>query len=244
MMTYLHIFSSASLRRANLILTVSEHARSQIAHYGRVDSDKIVVIPHAPTPDLRRIDDTHTLNAVRTRYGIERPFVLADALKNPSAVLRAWGLLSCVIRDRHDLILFSRRKENEIVIQEAVSRGSTRLLIRPPREDLIALYSLASAFVFPSWTEGFGIPLLEAMTCGAPIVASNRGAIPEVVDDAALLSDPDDAPVIAQHLASILDDAEVSRTMRERGFARAAQFSWQNTARRILDSYQFAVQGA
>jgi glycosyltransferase involved in cell wall biosynthesis len=123
-----------------------------------------------------------------------------------------------------------------------VNEGHARLLVRPSREDLIALYSMADAFVFPSWIEGFGIPILEAMTCGAPVIASDRGALPEVVGDAGLLADAEDDATLAQQLTRILSDRGEAQRWRERGFARAAQFSWRNTAQRILESYQRALQ--
>ena len=117
----------------------------------------------------------------------------------------------------------------------------TALLVRPSREDLIALYSLAEAFVFPSWMEGFGIPVIEAMTCGAPVIASDRGSIPEVAGGAALLADADDAAGFARHLAAVLGDPALAASMRARGHARAAEFSWNSTAAQILDSYRQAA---
>jgi len=127
-------------------------------------------------------------------------------------------------------------------VHEAVARGEARLVVRPSRADLIALYSMAEAFVFPSWIEGFGIPVLEAMTCGAPVVASDRGAIPEVAGDAALLSDAEDAEGFARNLARVLGDAGEAGRLRARGYARAARFSWRATAQRILESYELALQ--
>ena len=105
-------------------------------------------------------------------------------------------------------------------------------------QDLIALYSMAEAFAFPSWIEGFGIPLLEAMICGAPVIASDRGAIPEVVGDAGLLADAEDAAAFARHLSVVLGAPEQAQRLRARGFARAAQFSWPITAQQILRAYQ------
>ena len=235
-MTYLHICSLASLRRADLVLTVSEHARREIARAGSYELDRIVAVPHAPTPDLHRVDDPNTLAVVRARYGLQQPFVLADGLKNPAVLVRAWALLSEDLRNAHRLIFFARR-EPPAVVRQAEALGIARVLINPPRADLVVLYSMAAAFVFPSWIEGFGLPLLEAMTCGAPIVASDRGAIPEVVGDAGLLADAEDDVTLARHLRTVLESAAAAAQLRERGFARASQFSWRSNARQVLDLY-------
>jgi glycosyltransferase involved in cell wall biosynthesis len=242
MMTYLHVCSTLAIRRADLLLTVSAHARREIAKHSRFDPQRIVPVPHAPTPDLRRITDETILNAVRARHQLPSSFVLADALKNPAALVRAWRRLPAELRANRHIVFFSRRPDPLPSVCEAVNEGHARLLVRPSREDLIALYSMADAFVFPSWIEGFGIPILEAMTCGAPVIASDRGALPEVVGDAGLLADAEDDATLAQQLTRILSDRGEAQRWRERGFARAAQFSWRNTAQRILESYQRALQ--
>ncbi|GAB4197498.1 MAG: glycosyltransferase family 1 protein [Roseiflexaceae bacterium] len=240
MMTYLHLCSTAAVRRADLLLTVSEHAGREIARHSGFDPRRIVAVPHAPTPDLRRVSDPQTLAEVRGHYGIDRPFVLADALKNPAVLVRAWRRLPQELRDSHRIVFFSRQPDPLPVVREAASEGIALLLLRPPREDLIALYSAAEAFVFPSWIEGFGIPILEAMTCGAPVIASDRGAIPEVTGDAALLIDAEDDAGLAAHLTRVLAQPAEAQRLRERGFARAAQFSWDQTAQRIMECYERA----
>ncbi len=236
MMSYLHLCSTAALRRADLVLTVSEHARREIARQGTIDIGRIVAIPHAPTPDLRRVTEPAILNAVRARYGLDRPFVLADGLKNPAVLIRAWHRLPTAIRASHRLVFFVRR-EPLAVVREAEAAGFAKILINPSRADLVALYSMAAAFAFPSWIEGFGIPLLEAMTCGAPVIASDRGAIPEVVGDAGLLADAEDDAAIADHIAHVLSDSARAQRMRERGWTRATQFSWEQTAQRMIECY-------
>jgi glycosyltransferase involved in cell wall biosynthesis len=238
MTIYLHYCSRLALKHAQLVLTVSNHAKHEIARYGPFDPERIVPAPHAPMPDFYRIEDCAVLADVRQRHKLTRSFVLADGLKNPAVLVRAWRQLPTALRESREMLFFSRRPDVLPIVHEAVAAGEAQLLVRPSRQDLIALYSMAEAFVFPSWVEGFGIPLLEAMSCGVPVIASDRGAIPEVVGDAALLGDAEDAETLSQHLARVLSMPDVAMQLRERGYTRVRQFSWRNTAQRILESYE------
>lgn len=242
MMTYLHLCTRQALRRATLVMTVSRHARQEISARGGFPMDRIVAIPHAPTPDLQRVVDPVRLLDIQNRLRIERPFVLADALKNPSTVVHAWRRLPDTLKASHTVVFFSRSPDVLPIVRSAVETGDALLLQRPSRSDLIGLYSMASAFVFPSWIEGFGIPVLEAMTCGAPVIASDRGSLPEVVGSAGLLADAEDVEGFATHLRAILECPQTASTYQQRGYARAATFSWEYTARHILETYCRAAQ--
>lgn len=244
MVLYSHYMSVAALRRADLVLTVSQHAAHEIAHHGHYDRARIVPVPHAPTADLRRIEDDAVLTSLRERHQLHRPFVLADALKNPAALIQAWRRLPGALREGRQIVFFCRHASPLPIVFEAVARGEARLLIRPSREDLIALYSIADAFVFPSWIEGFGIPILEAMRCGSPVVASNRGSIPEVAGNAALLAEAEDPAALAVQLERVLADPQLAQQLRLLGFNRVAQFSWHSTAARTLDTYVRAAAAA
>ncbi|WP_322489253.1 glycosyltransferase family 1 protein [Chloroflexus sp.] len=241
MMTYLHVMTRRAVRRSHGLLTVSQHAKRDILRYCRYDTDAISVIPHGPPPDVRRITNEQVSAEVRERYGLTRPFVLADGLKNPAVLARAWPLLPESLRQRYEIVFFARR-EPWPAVREAVAAGYAHLLLRPPRPDLIALFSMAAAFVFPSWFEGFGIPILEAMICGAPVIASDRGAIPEVVGDAGLIGDAEDEQALARHLTTVLSDPIATERLRQAGWQRAQQFSWQRAAQQTLTAYYAAVE--
>jgi glycosyltransferase involved in cell wall biosynthesis len=238
MMTYLHFCTTAAIRRANLIVTDSTYSKNQISHYTDIQSDQIVVAYLSIDPTIRQITDTAYLAQIRQKYGLERPFVLADGLKNPAVLVAAWKKLPEILRNSFQIVFFSRRPDPLPIVNEAVEAGYAKLLIRPPREDLVALYSQAQIFVFPSWIEGFGLPILEAMTCGAPVIASNRGSIPEVAGDAALIIDAEDASGLAIYIERLLTSPEESSQWQQRGFARAKHFSWTRNARQILDCYK------
>jgi len=241
MMTYLHYCSTRAVRQADWLLTVSEYARQQIARYSRQPLERITAIHHAPTHDLRRVSDAAAYQDVQQRHGLTRPYILADGLKNPGVIIRAWRRLPEALRQQYQIVFFSRRPDPWPVIHEAVNEGYARLLIRPSREELIVLFSNAQAFVFPSWIEGFGLPILEAMTCGAPFIGSDRGSIPEVAGNAGLIVDAEDDGVLAQHLTTILTNPAEQERLRQLGYARSAQFSWRKTAEGILACYERVV---
>ena len=242
MMTYLHYCSTAALRQASLLFTVSEHAKREIVRHSQFDPQKIIPVPHAPTADFRRIEDKKTLTDVRIRHKIPQSFVLADALKNPAVLVRAWQLLSESIRASRKIVFFSRRPDVFPVVHETVERGDAQLLIRPSREDLIALYSMAEAFVFPSWIEGFGLPVLEAMQSGAPVIISRDPALAEVAGDAAVQVDASSTTDLAQAILDVVRHPRRRQELVERGLRRAAQFSWRQTAIRTRAVYQEAIR--
>jgi glycosyltransferase involved in cell wall biosynthesis len=241
MMTYLHFCSTSALDRAHLLVTVSNYSRLKILDNSRIDPERVVVTSSGPAPTMYRVEDIAHRDAVRQRHQLSKPFVLADALKNPNVLVKAWELLPEILRQNVQIVFFSRTPMPPPVVNEAEAAGYARLLVRPSNEDLMTLYSMAEAFIFPSWIEGFGLPLLEAMTCGAPVLASDRGSIPEVAGDAALLSDADDAETLAHHIYQVLSSPSEADRLRQLGYARAAQFSWDKTALKVLSAYERAL---
>ncbi|MCS6846137.1 MAG: glycosyltransferase family 1 protein [Anaerolineae bacterium] len=237
MMTYLHLATRAAARRADLIITISDYSKRRIAHYGALDPVKIVVVHHGCPADVKRIEDALALAKVRERLGLSKPFILAEAFKNPDVIVRAWRALPAKVRDARQIVFFSRSPQVLPVVHEAINAGWAKLFVRVTRPDLSALYSMAEAFVFPSWIEGFGMPLVEAMTCGAPIIASDRGAIPEVVGDAGLLMDAEDDRKLAEHLMRLFQQPEEREHLRRLGFKRAEMFTWQRAAQGYLEAY-------
>ena len=237
MMTYLHYASLASLKRTARVLTVSDDAARRIAAARRLRPDLLRVVHHGVERDWTRVADPGRLEDVRRRFGLTRRVILADALKNPAVLLRAWPLLPAPLRESHQIVFFSRTDALPAAARAAVEAQTARLVLRPSREDLNALFTLADVFVFPSWIEGFGLPVLEAMACGTPVVASDRGSIPEVAGDAALLAAAEDAGAIAEHVRRVLTEPELAQSLRARGTRRAAQFTWDNSALAVLETF-------
>jgi glycosyltransferase involved in cell wall biosynthesis len=242
MMTYLHFCTVASLRTTTLVLTVSEDAAKRIRDIAHMDRKNVRVIFHGVDRSWGRVDDPVLLADAQIRFGLSRPFLLADAIKNPGALLQAWSMLPESARRDREIIFFSRSHEVSTVLKTAVQEGRARVFFQLLRPDLNALFSLADAFVFPSWIEGFGLPVLEAMACGTPVIATDRGSIPEVTGDAALLSDVNDPSALAEHICQVLTSPGIARQLRLRGQARASLFTWERAAQATLASYAAAVE--
>jgi glycosyltransferase involved in cell wall biosynthesis len=235
---YLRWWTWRSVRRADLVLASSEYSRSKILKITGLGEDRVIaVLLGAPSPP-----PTVDATAVRRELGLDRRFVLADALKNPDVLIRAWTALPEALRNGRTIVFFARHERLLPSVTRALDAGIARLVTRPSAAQLAALYSSADAFVFPSWIEGFGLPALEAMTYGAPVICSTRGALPEVVGDAARLVEPDDDKGLAEALTAVLAQPGEAERLRRRGSERARQFTWQRTAERVLEGYQRAVR--
>ncbi|MBL8136148.1 MAG: glycosyltransferase family 4 protein [Acidobacteria bacterium] len=238
MTVYLHVTTRQAVRRATRLIALSSYARDTIVAASTRRSDDIDVVPHG-TPPAAAVTPAD-IERVRRAHGLTGAYVLADGLKNPGVLLRAAARLSPDVRRAHTFVFFARHAQVLPVLASAAAAGEARLLVNPSRSDLAALYAGASAFVFPSWIEGFGLPLLEAMSYGTPIIASDRGAIPEVAGDAAILVDAEDDPRLAQALHDVLMRPETAAALRAAGAARGRQFTWRRSAEQTLEALQRA----
>jgi glycosyltransferase involved in cell wall biosynthesis len=230
-------------RRADIIITPSHNTARDVVTILGVPSDRIRVIAEGPGQVFERIHDLERIQPVLAKHGIRLPYILSVCRAYPHKNL-AGLLLAFACLDRRDvqLVLVGDRptQVSELNYLASALRLGQNVLFTGflPKSDLDALYSAASVFAFPSLIEGFGLPVLEAMASGAPVVASNLTSIPEVAGDAALLTDQRDPAAFAALLEQVLDSVDLQETLRQRGLARARTFSWERAGRQTVETYQ------
>jgi glycosyltransferase involved in cell wall biosynthesis len=237
---YLATATARTIRRADRVITPSDHARREAVARTGIPLSRIDAVPSAAAACFTPVTDRARLASVRSRYDLPPRVILGDAIKNPGMLIGAFRAVPANLRREAGVVFFSREPAPRPDL--ALFLGpDIRFIPQPPTDDLITLYSLTDLFVLPSWYEGFGLPLVEAMQCGAPVAGSTRGSIPEVVADAGLLFDVDDPAALTNHLATVLESESVRLSLRTRGLARAASFSWERTARLTMDVYRRAA---
>jgi glycosyltransferase involved in cell wall biosynthesis len=237
-------------RRAAAVITVSQSAKTDIVRVLGLTPDKVRVIYEAPSPHFHRLTDRGALEDVRRRYDLPERFVLhvgtLEPRKNLIRLLKALAMLRQAHQMDHRLVLVGNQGWHHGEIFAAVERFDLRSCVQfagyVPLDDLVAVYNLADALVFPSLYEGFGLPVVEAMACGTPVVTTTRGSLREIAGDAAIFVEPTETESIADGLRQILEDANLRAELRQRGQERVKQFSWERAAHQTLQVYQHAVQ--
>ncbi|MFQ5830305.1 MAG: glycosyltransferase family 4 protein [Candidatus Methylomirabilia bacterium] len=225
--------------RARIIIADSEHSKRSIVDRLGVSPAKVIVIPVALGAEFKPEALT---DAVRRRYGIASAYILYlgnfKPHKNLPRLLRAYARLPHPLRATYQLVLAGGDRNHQPALGSlARSLGVADRVLFPGQiedRDLAALYSECALFVLPSLEEGFGLPALEAMACGAPVVASGRATLPEVVGEAALLVDPEDEAAITTAMSQVLTAGEIRENLRRRGLDRAHEFSPERTTGRLL----------
>ncbi|SHE36594.1 Glycosyltransferase involved in cell wall bisynthesis [Desulfacinum infernum DSM 9756] len=236
------------LRKASLCLAISRSAgREAVGHLPEL-SGRIVNVSTAVEPRFQplEIDETSRREICR-KYSIDRPFVLytggADERKNLPRLLRAYAALPNHLRSSHQLVFAGRMPQGDM---GRLKRESHAAGLEPHElvltgyvsdEDLVRLYNLCRLFVFPSWHEGFGLPALEAMACGAPVIAANTSSLPEIVQFKESLFDPFRVQSITQTMQRALADEEFRNKLIQHGLKQAGHFSWDDTARKAINAW-------
>lgn len=229
-------------RAASHVVTDSEYSRQDILRTYRLAPERVTTTPLAASSRFKPTNDRRVLD----KYGIEGDYILGvgsiQPRKNIARLIRAYTLMLSQHRDNAPkLVIVGKRAWlfEETIRAAAVSSANDKILFTGyvPESDLAALYTGALCFVYPSFFEGFGIPLLEAMRCGTPTITSDRTCFPEVVGDASLIIDPFDEQSIADGLWRMISDANLREQLRSRGFVRSSLFDWRQTARLTLGVY-------
>jgi alpha-1,3-rhamnosyl/mannosyltransferase len=239
---YLTRYVPRSLERSQHVITISENARRELMDRYRVPAEKITII--YPSIDHDRFFPRHAseAGAVAAAYGITRPYVLftgtLEPRKNILGILTAYSLLPEHLQKQYTLVLAGGKGWLDRDIRRALEQRDDLDVVTTgyvPDEDLPALYSGASLFVYPSHYEGFGMPPLEAMACGVPVIAANNSSLPEVVGDAGILIESTDAKLLAMSIEQVLTQPSLAKEMAAKGLLRAKQFSWESGAAKLLD---------
>jgi glycosyltransferase involved in cell wall biosynthesis len=238
-----------TLRKASAVLTLSEHARQEIVELYPYVKNKTYVTLLAPSSLFHPLDQEESLAFVRRQYGLASEFVLAVGNLQPRKnLLRLVKAFAAVCRQRPEaqLAIVGKAQWQSSAIYKAVQDlGLERSVIFTgyvPDDMLVQLYNAAKLFVYPSIYEGFGLPILEAMACGTPVITSTTSSMPEVAGQAALLVDPYLEEQMAQAISKVLDDVGLASSLSRAGLHRAQQFSWDRTAKQTLEAYRAVLE--
>lgn len=222
------------------IIVSSEFVKGELIESGYAKEDKVDVVPLAYNSKIFRPQPVEIRGDFLGRYSIPERYILFVSTLFPYKNLKTLITAFLKIKHRipHCLVVVGRRefsggplvKDERILYMDYI-----------PARDMSSFYSFSDVFVYPSLREGFGIPPLEAMACGTPVIASNRGSIPEVVGDAGILFDPEDSESLSELILRLVNNERLRKEMIEKGFNQAKKFSWQKTAEGILKSCEKAL---
>lgn len=237
------------LKHANGWLAISESSRREAIKHLALPSDDVINISAAADPIFRPVTiPADAQLSLRQRYRIIKPFVMytsaTDPRKNHLRLIRAFSLLPAALRHAYQLVFageLPKKQEQKFYAYAKECGLSTHELIITgwiSDDELLNLYNLCTLFVFPSWHEGFGLPALEAMSCGAPVIAANTSSVPEVVANADALFDPLDENSIALKMEEVLRDPSLQRNLSENGKQQAATFSWNRCAQKAITAME------
>jgi alpha-1,3-rhamnosyl/mannosyltransferase len=239
-----------SVSTAKQIIVGSTSAKDDFIRYFKIPPQRIHVVHHGADARFRPFDkeqDQEGIATIRRRYSLDRDYILYVGINKPHKNLVT--LIDAFHRmGRTDLqLVFAGAEDHRYpATRQAVAQfgleDRVAFLGAVPDTDLPWLYSEAAVFAFPSLYEGFGLPVVEAMACGAPVVCSSASSLPEVVGDAGILVDPGDPVAWAREIARVVDDGMLRQDLRRRSLSRAAEFSWKKAAEATLDVYREAIK--
>ncbi len=243
---YMRYLLRQAVKRANKIISVSHHTRQDLIEILKVPSEKIVVIHEAPSPIFRPYDRNKVRTLLKERYGIQKKYIYhlgnIEPRKNLIVLLQAFTRVCQELGTEYQLVVSGQKgwliRSLSHFLKNYPMRDQVLFTGYVPMEDLPLLMNGAEIFVFPSLYEGFGLPVLEAMSCGTPVISSNRSSIPEIVGSAGVLIDPTDVRELAHRIVYLLRNGEERRRLSLLGKDQAARFSWEEVARKTLDVYR------
>ncbi len=235
-----------AIQRSSIVVAISNTTRNDLIELMDVSPSKIKVIYNGVDPRFKTIKDSNLLEQVKNKYSLPSNFLLFVGLfsprKNIAGILKAFAILKKKFNIPHYLVMVGEkgwRYQSDLELVNSLGLGN--VVVFPgyiEHEDLPAVYNAAEIFVFPSLYEGFGLPVLEAMACGTPVVTSNVSALPEVVGEAGIMVNPYDYEEIANGVYKLLSDKKLSSGLVKAGLERARYFTWENAAREMLSLFR------
>jgi glycosyltransferase involved in cell wall biosynthesis len=247
---------SAAARGATLILTDSDASRGDIVGHLRVPADRVRTIYLAADPKFSDHIDPIDTAALRKNYDLPEEYVLYlggfDARKNIETLLQTYTWAQDVLGESYPLVVAGRVPDRHtaffhdprVIAQQLEVESVVRFIGRVAEEDKVALYQQARAFLYPTLYEGFGLPALEALACGVPVIGSNASAVPEIVGDAGILVEPRDARAMAGALIAVCTEDPLHDDLSERALRQTAKFSWLKCARETAQAYESVLCSA
>jgi glycosyltransferase involved in cell wall biosynthesis len=240
---YFRWIGGRAAKRSRLLVTDSEDAKQKITNALALPAHKVRVVRLGVDSTFKRIVDMDVLASVRARYRVPERFILVvgtrEPRKNLPAPVQAYRRMRKANETKLGLVIVGRIGWNSQTLDDDLRSNDEQIVLTGfvPHSDLVALYSLAEVFVLPSLYEGFGFPPLEAMACGCPVIVSDRGSLPEVVGDAAILIDPESQDSIVAAIRTVEGNEQLREDLARRGMERAKDFSWKEAASRTLALY-------
>ena len=242
---YLSKVVPRSIARADHVLADSQNTKRDLMELLDVPGERVSVVPAGVEPRFRPVEDAAERQRVRRRYALDEPFILSlgtlEPRKNYVRLIEAHAQLRRQMFHAPELAIVGGKGwlyEDIFAAAQKWGDGRVRFLGFVPDEDLPALYSLAALFAFPSLYEGFGLPPLEAMACGTPVVCSDRPSLPETAGEAALMVDAQDVGGLAAAMRRALEEPALRAELIGKGFAQANRFTWEKAAEKLLAAYR------
>lgn len=232
------------IQNADGILTVSEYSKKDILKFFPIDPDKIFVTPLAADSIYKPLDKAICKSKIREKYNINNPFILYlggfSARKNVSTLINSFLKVHSSLNEDYNLVIAGARKDLGEHLCSKYSHLTSKIIFTGfiPLNELPYFYNSCDAFVYPSLYEGFGLPPLEAMSCGAPVITSNTTSIPEVVGDSGLLINPHDEDELTNSLEKLLNNESLRKSLSTKSLKQASKFSWRKTATKTFKAYK------
>lgn len=242
----------AIVKKAKRVITVSNSEKKRIINYFHLRDDQVSVVYNGVSLNFKPVTDLKTLDEIRAKYSLPEKFIFflgnTDPKKNTKGVVTAFSRYVGEATNPIPLVIVDYPQEDlERILMEIQNPDLVHHIHRLDyikNTDLPVIYTMAAVFLYPSFRESFGIPILEAMACGTPVITSNVFSMPEVAGDAAVLIDPSNPDYLAQAMQKVLADQEFSKAIAAKGFEQSTRFSWAKMAIDYMEIYKEIVEEA